>query len=156
MTEHEQLDLDELASNVADSLWLSAVASAVEQAMEDDEPGADDFGPGPGGDWADTDYKPVPESFEQEARKILAALDPETLERGRAKWLQSSGMDDERFAHVLAMAILGSGVGLFDDVRARDYRAPALVELDRALPCLDCSGTLVAFWNPETGRPEPA
>lgn len=148
--------VDSISDEVADSLWLSAVAEAVERADEEGEPNAANFRPGPGGDWADTDYKPVPASFERAARRILSKVPAEVLEQGRAKWLQSSGMDDDRFAHVLAMRILGHGVGLFDDIRSRDNRAPEIEALDANLPLLDCSIELSADWNPQTNKVEPA
>lgn len=59
----ERDEIETLAALVADSLWLSAVADAVDRAADDGHPGAREFRPGAGGDWKDTDYRPVPPSF---------------------------------------------------------------------------------------------
>lgn len=150
-------EIESLAEYVADSLWLSAVADAVERAADDGDPGARDFRPGAGGDWKDTDYRPVPPSFLAAAVRILSGLPAGILSAGRTAWRDLSGCDDERFGHVVAMKILGAGVGLYDDIPVQ-IGEPAYLAVDRlsdALPCLDCSAEFHAEWNPETQKVEP-
>lgn len=45
----ENDEIETLAEYVADSLWLCAVADAVERAADGGDPGARDFRPGAGG-----------------------------------------------------------------------------------------------------------
>lgn len=152
-------EIQTLAEYVADSLWLSTVADAVDRAADDGDPGAREFRPGAGGDWKDTDYRPVPGSFLAAAVRILSGLPPGILSRGRTAWRDLSGCDDERFGHVVAMRILGHGVGLSDDIPPDNGQFPLLFgavrTLSDSLPCLDCSAEFHAEWNPETGKVEP-
>lgn len=153
-------EIQTLAEYVADSLWLSTVADAVDRAADDGDPGAREFRPGAGGDWKDTDYRPVPPSFVAAAVRILSGLPPGILASGRTAWRDLSRCDDERFGHVVAMRILCTGVGLFDDLPtyARDLPGTQygdVCRLSDALPRLDCSAEFHAEWNPETGKVEP-
>lgn len=144
------IDLQTLAEHVADSLWLSTFADAVERAHED---GHDvrDIRPGAGGDWADCPYRPVPSAVLKQAVDALARIPADTLQAGAAAWLEASGCDEERLGHCLAMRMLGHGVGLFDDVRPDDApKGGAIDRLGRAAPYLEC----FAWWNPETGKVE--
>lgn len=156
----ENDEIETLAEYVADSLWLCAVADAVDRAAEDGDESARDFRPGAGGDWKDTDYRPVPPSFLAVARRVLSGLPAGILSAGRNAWRDLSRCDDERFGHVVAMEILGHGVGLSDDLPtyARDLPGTQYRDvrnLSDALPCLDCSAELFATWNPETQKVEP-
>lgn len=152
-------EIETLAEYVADSLWLCAVADAVERAADDGDPGARDFRPGAGGDWKDTDYRPVPGSFLAVARRVLSGLPAGILSAGGTAWRDLSGCDSERFGHVVAMEILGHGVGLSDDIPPDNGQDPerfgAVRRLSDALPCLDSSAELFATWNPETGKVQP-
>lgn len=156
----ERDEIETLAAHVADSLWLSTVADAVERAADDGDPGARDFMPGAGGDWKDTDYRPVPGSFLAAAVRILSGLPAGILANGYRAWRDLSRCDDERFGHVVAMEILGHGVGLSDDLPTYSRDLPGtqfgdVRRLSDALPCLDCSAEFFAEWNPETGKVEP-
>lgn len=138
-----------LVDYVGDSLWLATFADAIERA---DDPAAREFHPGPGGDWIDT-VTETPQSYRDAARRILDGLPDGTLDKGRTAWTDLTGLDTERFGHVLAMNILGTGVGLFDDIRPGQLaglRASAVQALSDALPFED----FWAEWNPETGKVE--
>jgi hypothetical protein len=148
--------LQEIADYVADSLWLSAFADAIERAADDGDTDAAEIRPGAGEDWQDT-VTETPQRFKDSAVRILSGLPAGILAAGLDAWTRSSGCDLERLGHVVAMEILGHGVGLFDDIRpgARaGLRASAVQALSDALPCLDCSIELSAEWNPETGKVE--
>lgn len=144
-----------LSDYVGDSLWLSTFADAIERA---DDPAAREFHPGPGGDWIDT-VTETPQSYRDAARRILDGLPPGTLDTGRKAWQELTRCDLGQFGHVLAMRILGSGVGLFDDLPtyARDLPGTQYRDvkaLSDALPLLDTSAEFFAEWNPETGKVE--
>lgn len=151
----------QIVDSVADTLWLMAVADAVERAREEGCLKARDFHPGPGGKWEDTDYAPVPDVFKVRADFVLATIPATLLESGFAAWAELTGRDEERFGHLLAMTVLGTGVGLSDDMPSYSNRLPLSYEvcrvesLRKAIPRKDCSAELSAVWNPETNKPEP-
>ena len=155
-------EFETVAEHVADSLWLSTVADAVDRAADDGDETARDFRPGAGGDWKDTDYRPVPAPILAAARRILGGLPHGILAAGRTAWRDLTGCDDERFGHVVAMRILCTGVGLNDDLPpsragmplARDLAYRDVLNLSQALPRLDCSAEFAGTWNPETGKVE--
>ena len=105
--------LSTILEHVTDSLWLSAWADAVERAA-DRSPKARGLRPGPGGDWADCDKGPAPKRFAQAAHRALFPIRDDVIRACNA-WRDLTRCDVERFGHVLAMRLLGSGVGLFDD-----------------------------------------
>ena len=118
-------DISELAEHVADTWWLSAFADAVERAIDDGDETARELHPGPGGDWADMPYHPVPEGVYRFALDRLARIGSGILREAWEAWRDASGLGLERFGHCLAMSSLGHGIGLTDDV----YPVPAAVEV---------------------------
>ncbi len=144
------MDFETIVANVADTFWLVASADALERAADDGHDVSERI-PGPGKDWADLPYRPVPDSIAGLARRILARIPPEILASGRAAWIQATGRDDERFGHCLAMRIMGTGVGLHDDTPCDYDDLPAVQDLDNVLPTIE---TPYADYNPESGKVE--
>jgi len=151
--------LHNLVSLVAASLWLHACADACERARADGVRNVPH--PGQGGDWEDIvpELGAIPQRFYGMAATALGSIPLPTLSAGREAWLRLTGCDDERFGHVVASRLIGSGVGLSDDYRtsavntAQDRADVDTVErLNRALPNIGEACTLYVEWRPKTRR----
>lgn len=149
------IDATDLDVYVADSLRLATYADAIDRAIEDGDESARAQRPGPGEDWRDSDYRPVPRAVLALAQEKLASIRPATLADGAEAWLRLSGCDRERLGHVMALTMLGHGVGLDDDIPTTAYALGGATAQDRAdldsvrrlrdaLPRVE----LLAFWNP--------
>lgn len=150
MTNLDTDTIDEIAGYVADTFWVNAYADVIERAADDGIESARDLMPGAGGDWLDVAPNPptdIAARFLSVARKVLNGLPQGVLAAGFEAWTRQAGDDWAHFGHCLAMRILGTGVGLWDDVRpsqcpqgSPDHNA--IKALDRALPTMDCSSEL--------------
>lgn len=67
------VDIETLAEHVADTLWLSAFADAIDYAHENGHDVAE-LRAGPGEDWADCPYRPVPAAVQKQAADALARI----------------------------------------------------------------------------------
>jgi hypothetical protein len=148
-----------ILDHVTKSLWLSAWADAVERAA-DRSPKARDLKPGPGGDWADCSIGREPRRFRLAAHRALCPLREHVLEACKA-WRDLTGCDVERFGHVVAMRLLGSGVGLFDDFPSYLLQGGTVTDaakrdhvrrLDRELPMIGESVDVYAEWDFKAGK----
>lgn len=164
-------DVANLADGVAASLWLHAFADACDRAREELPAIARDRvpHPGAGGDWADIVPACVPQRYSGAAASAIGRVAITTLSYGRAAWLRLCGYvvgdadGSERFAHVLASVMIGSGVGFADDMTSSAMQGAtaqdradrdAVERLRKALPRIGEACELFAWWNPETGRVE--
>lgn len=146
-----------ILDSVVSSLWLSAYADAIER-VRDRSPKAQSMHPGPGGDWADCAIPPAPRRYIIVAHRFLWPIRQQLLE-GYNAWHRLTGEDSARFAHVLAMQMLGHGVGIVDDVRtsavstAQDRADVDTVErLSKILPRIGESCEVYAEWDMRRGK----
>lgn len=151
-------EVSDIVQHVARSLWASAFADACERARDDGDRNAPH--PGAGGEWFDVvPFDRMPQRFSGAAARAIGSVPLPVLSAGCEAWERLSGRDRERFAHVVAMRLLGHGVGLFDDLpptqSAEDRAAERPVrELSEALPRIGESCDVVAFYDPDSGLVE--
>lgn len=131
---------------MARALWVTSYADWVENRLQEDEDdeGARDRSPGPGGDWDDV-TPDTPKSADQAAEDLAVLIErannasaddaPTTLMdlyyravEADAKVAKAPFVPDEAYAesfgHNLAMQALGHGVGWFDDHAKFPIRIP--------------------------------
>lgn len=148
-----------IAEHVTNSVWLSAWADAVERAA-DRSPKARDLKPGPGGDWQDCRTGPAPKRFALAVHRALWPIREHVLQ-GFKSWQDLTRCDVERFGHVLAMRLLGHGVGLFDDFPSYLLQGGTVTDaakrdhvrrLDSVAPRIGESVDVFAEWDFKAGK----
>lgn len=146
-----------ILDSVVSSLWLSAYADAIER-VRGRSPKALSLHPGQGGDWADCAIPKAPKRYGEIAYRVLLPIGQQLLE-GYKAWHRLTREDSERFGHVLAMQMLGHGVGILDDVRTsavsttNDKLDVETVErLAKILPRIGESCEVFAEWDMRRGK----
>lgn len=138
------METDTIRDAIARSLWLSAYADAIDNAIGNGEESARDFRAGPGEDWNNV----VPIGFPKEARDkadaILATMRGKLADNFApcvSTWRNETGRDDDRLGHCIALQSLGHGVGIGDDLPAAEtidaMHRMYLRALDAAIPHVD-------------------
>lgn len=107
-----------IRESIARTLFLMAYADAAE------EPGRRLPRARSGEDWNDVAPR-TPASAFACADKLLARIAEKrpSIAVDCARWCASTGLDENRFGHCVAMMALGAGVGLFDDLPFEDEAA---------------------------------